>query len=195
MEPLDRGNFLHGRVWRPDRRRRRDETQGRSQSRSGHIRNSNADHERMHLYRQRSASPFVTQKHLYRRPRSPRSRSRSDRDHDQQRTHYKCRNDRKSRRVDRHRQRRSSSSAKSSVVVHRSGCTAGVVSLDHDEQHLKTGTTRKKKSRSFSQDDTIGHFQGRPGGIIADRYEIRGDVGIGTFGRVRCMHLKDNATA
>lgn len=35
-----------------------------------------------------------------------------------------------------------------------------------------------------NRDDTIGHYQGSPGSLISDRYEIVKDLGIGTFGRV-----------
>ena len=36
----------------------------------------------------------------------------------------------------------------------------------------------------YNRDDTIGHYQGNPGSLISDRYEIVKDLGIGTFGRV-----------
>lgn len=47
-------------------------------------------------------------------------------------------------------------------------------------------------SDSFdSKDDTVGHYQGKPGDLIDGRYEVLGDVGMGTFGRVvKCLDKK-----
>eukprot|EP00751_Fragilariopsis_kerguelensis_P000750 CAMPEP_0170827742 /NCGR_PEP_ID=MMETSP0733-20121128/47431_1 /TAXON_ID=186038 /ORGANISM="Fragilariopsis kerguelensis, Strain L26-C5" /LENGTH=231 /DNA_ID=CAMNT_0011191941 /DNA_START=325 /DNA_END=1022 /DNA_ORIENTATION=- len=75
----------------------------------------------------------------------------------------------------------------------------GVVSDDEDEDdyghhqqrqspgkhhHIKTNPS------SPAQDDTVGHFKGREGCIIADRYRILKEVGMGTFGRVvECLDL------
>ena len=40
-------------------------------------------------------------------------------------------------------------------------------------------------------DDSYGHFEGGPGSIIAQRYRILEDVGLGTFGRVvKALDLK-----
>jgi serine/threonine protein kinase len=48
----------------------------------------------------------------------------------------------------------------------------------------------KKKSPSPHHDDNIGHFQGRAGCIIADRYRINKEKGMGTFARVvECLDL------
>ena len=42
-----------------------------------------------------------------------------------------------------------------------------------------------------THDDTVGHFRGGSGTIIADRYRINREVGVGTFGRVlECLDLK-----
>jgi len=61
-----------------------------------------------------------------------------------------------------------------------------------------TKTNSHKKQRKGSpppcnkiQDDTVGHFQGRDGCVIADRYRILKEVGVGTFGRVvECLDIK-----
>ena len=87
---------------------------------------------------------------------------------------------------------------------------AGVVS-DDDEglnaAQAATGEARKdvppaaaaktkRSSASSSRDDTIGHFKGRAGTVIADRYRIIREVGVGTFGRVvECLDLKKTGRA
>lgn len=69
--------------------------------------------------------------------------------------------------------------------------------VSDDEDHLRH---RKRKRRSnhkdieeedFSvQDDNVGHFEGGPGSIIAGRYQVVKQVGLGTFGRVLdCLRL------
>lgn len=46
-------------------------------------------------------------------------------------------------------------------------------------------------SVTSSRDDTVGHFRGAAGTIIADRYKVVRDVGLGTFGRVvECLDLR-----
>lgn len=51
--------------------------------------------------------------------------------------------------------------------------------------------TKKRSSHSSSHDDTTGHFKGREGTLVADRYRIQKEVGVGTFGRVvECLDLK-----
>jgi serine/threonine protein kinase len=84
---------------------------------------------------------------------------------------------------------------------------AGVVSDDDDGAANQVGTEAtivkssknhdtnfaaiQKRSSSSSHDDTIGHFKGRDGTIIADRFRILREVGVGTFGRVlECLNLK-----
>lgn len=72
--------------------------------------------------------------------------------------------------------------------------------LSHHNQHnvgkSSTKTKSKKKHRKASpssniQDDTVGHFQGRDGCVIANRYRILKEVGVGTFGRVvECLDTK-----
>lgn len=42
-----------------------------------------------------------------------------------------------------------------------------------------------------SRDDRVGHYEGREGDMIRGRYEVLGDVGMGTFGRVvQCLDRK-----
>jgi serine/threonine protein kinase len=54
----------------------------------------------------------------------------------------------------------------------------------------------KRSSASSSRDDAIGHFKGRAGTVIADRYRIIREVGVGTFGRVvECLDLKKTGRA
>lgn len=46
-------------------------------------------------------------------------------------------------------------------------------------------------SSSADRDDSVGHFEGGPGVVVADRYRIVRDVGLGTFGRVvECLDLR-----
>jgi serine/threonine protein kinase len=76
------------------------------------------------------------------------------------------------------------------------------VSVDEDLPGRKataTGDARGKnqaKGRSQStHDDTVGHFRGESGTVIADRYRILKQVGLGTFGRVvECLDLKQGNT-
>jgi dual-specificity kinase/CDC-like kinase len=50
---------------------------------------------------------------------------------------------------------------------------------------------RPSSEDNESRDDTIGHFQGGPGTVIAGRYKVIQDLGIGTFGRVvECLDLR-----
>jgi serine/threonine protein kinase len=62
------------------------------------------------------------------------------------------------------------------------------------ETTRKTQPAAKKQQRSSpssSHDDTIGHFKGREGTVIADRYRFIREVGVGTFGRVvECLDLR-----
>lgn len=52
---------------------------------------------------------------------------------------------------------------------------------------------RSDTSKLRGRDDTVGHFDGGKGTIIADRYKILRQVGLGTFGRVvECLDLKRN---
>jgi len=52
-------------------------------------------------------------------------------------------------------------------------------------------STKKRSTRSSSHDDTIGHYKGREGSIIADRYRVGQEVGMGTFGRVvECVDFR-----
>lgn len=46
-------------------------------------------------------------------------------------------------------------------------------------------------SDSDDQDDSVGHYLGLRGNLINERYEVRKEVGMGTFGKVfECADLK-----
>ena len=66
----------------------------------------------------------------------------------------------------------------------------------HNSGKSSTKNSSNKKSRkssppSSTQDDTIGHFHGRDGCVISDRYRILREVGVGTFGRVvECLDIR-----
>lgn len=76
---------------------------------------------------------------------------------------------------------------------------AGVVSDDDDG-----GTGNRKplplvppavaatnRSLSSSRDDTIGHYKGGKGSVIANQFRVLREVGVGTFGRVlECVDFK-----
>ena len=50
---------------------------------------------------------------------------------------------------------------------------------------------KQEASLTSCRDDTVGHFRGGAGTIIADRYKVVRDVGLGTFGRVvECLDLR-----
>jgi Protein kinase domain len=49
----------------------------------------------------------------------------------------------------------------------------------------------KSQSSPTNYDDSVGHYKGRKGSVIADRYRVVKEVGVGTFGRVlQCIDLK-----
>ena len=65
------------------------------------------------------------------------------------------------------------------------------MSVPVDSRKPLQQAAKKRASGSSSRDDTVGHFQGREGSVIADRYRILREVGVGTFGRVvECLDLK-----
>ena len=56
-----------------------------------------------------------------------------------------------------------------------------------------SGQVLKGRSASSVHDDTVGHFKGPPGDVVADRYRILREVGVGTFGRVlECLDLRNS---
>ncbi|CAK4713687.1 unnamed protein product [Aphanomyces euteiches] len=67
-------------------------------------------------------------------------------------------------------------------------------SASTDRGHACRSDSPKKKDQSddsASHDDTIGSYDGVRGDVIDNRYEIIGDGGIGTFGRVvLCVDMK-----
>ena len=66
------------------------------------------------------------------------------------------------------------------------GTKSNTKTNSHKKQHKGSPPSSKK-----THDDTIGHFQGRDGCVLADRYRILKEVGVGTFGRVvECLDIK-----
>ena len=179
-------DYYSGDDRRKRRRRRRSTDKRRSSSRrrapSDHSpqRHRRRDYDDSHYRRRRrhsvgSSSPEARRRRRRRRRRRPRRRDASD------------------------------SSPRPPPVAADVPPRAGVVSDDDDgaivpAQYGATktqtvqptsGTARKGSSPSSGHDDTIGHFKGREGTVIADRYKIMGEVGVGTFGRVvECLDLK-----
>lgn len=103
----------------------------------------------------------------------------------------------------RYRDRRSgSSSSDAPAAADEAPPRSGVVSDDEDLSGRRAaasdgrGGKNQVKVRSQStHDDTVGHFRGESGTIIADRYRILKEVGLGTFGRVvECLDLKKGNT-
>jgi len=63
-------------------------------------------------------------------------------------------------------------------------------------QPKEKNDARNKRTRDSAQssspayDDTVGHFWGGAGTIVADRYRVERELGVGTFGRVlECTDL------
>lgn len=62
---------------------------------------------------------------------------------------------------------------------------------DKNQDHDGTSTTHDPASSNTHPDDTIGHFVGGRNTLIADRYQVLFEVGLGTFGRVlECIDLQ-----
>jgi len=67
----------------------------------------------------------------------------------------------------------------------------GVVSDDEADHGSALPAPKKQSESTSSRDDTVGHFRGGPGTVIAERYKVVRDVGLGTFGRVvECSDLR-----
>ena len=99
----------------------------------------------------------------------------------------RTRQGRRRRRKRRRRQGHNESSAENdrSSKDERSPVPRKKGNLISDDEKVRAST----RSPS-THDDTIGHFRGEQGTIIADRFRIIRDVGIGTFGRVvECFDL------
>jgi hypothetical protein len=94
------------------------------------------------------------------------------------------------------------------------GAHAGVVSDDDDggiNRHTDSkalvrdglfpaaapdSAARSCKTSPSCYDDSSGHYEGRKGSMIADRYRVVKEVGVGTFGRVlECVDLKHRRTS
>ena len=85
----------------------------------------------------------------------------------------------------RHR-RHDSSSEYSPQPRRRRRQSPAEVSVEGDES-----TSNSRRSPSNDRDDSAGHFLGGPGAVIAGRYKVVQEVGLGTFGRVlECQDLQ-----
>jgi serine/threonine protein kinase len=157
-------------------------------------------HPRNRKRRERSRSCSEEESRDRRKRRRPRSRSRERSRHGRRRREGGGGGGRQ-----RYRDRRSGSSyseAPAPAPADEAPPRSGVVSVDEDLPGRKataTGDARGKnqaKGRSQStHDDTVGHFRGESGTVIADRYRILKQVGLGTFGRVvECLDLKQGNT-
>ena len=76
---------------------------------------------------------------------------------------------------------------------HHQATHAGIVSDDDDGNHYHdddaVASVPKKSPTVY--DDSEGHYNGSRGSLIADRYKIIREVGVGTFGRVlECVDLE-----
>lgn len=62
---------------------------------------------------------------------------------------------------------------------------------ESQKQHSHRNKRRESaQSSSQNHDDTVGHFWGGPGAIVADTYRVERELGVGTFGRVvECLDL------
>jgi serine/threonine protein kinase len=177
--PRNRHNSRYG----ESPRRRRENRRGRRQSR-----------------RSRSSSRVKPFRH---RERDERQEIRSRRSH----TRYEERYGMKLHRNHRERQdkqhRRGDHRQRMDPPMH--GARAGIVSDDDDDDgdgqpcnirhaDFVTEPDRGAKIRNTSPnsyDDSTGHYKGRQGSVIADRYRVVKEVGVGTFGRVlECIDLK-----
>jgi len=154
--------------------------------------------------RRRSASPFQDN-YRDRRRRRERSRSRLDEYRRRERSRrspgdryrYEEEYDRRQRRRqrtssgredDRHKPRRRQRRSPTSPSTPRQQPTrhTGVVSEDDEglSRPLNEKPQQNRARSSSPQDDSKGHFKGGEGTIIANRYRVLRDVGLGTFGRV-----------
>lgn len=81
--------------------------------------------------------------------------------------------------------------ASSSQSIHSTAAGVGAGEANKQEQH--GGDDNRSASNSSVHDDSVGHYRGKRGDIIANRYELVRDVGLGTFGRVvECLDLQSS---
>lgn len=65
------------------------------------------------------------------------------------------------------------------------------VSIDGEDVRKGILKASEARSDSSNHDDSIGHFRGGAGTVIASRYQLLRDVGLGTFGRVvECRDMR-----
>jgi hypothetical protein len=153
-------------------------------------RKSGRDHSRDRKRRDRSRSRSPEDIRGRRKRHRPRSRSPERSRHGRRRRGGR----------QRYRDRRSGSSYSEDPRADEAPSGTGVVSDDEDLPAKRAAASdargKKQAVRSPStHDDTVGHFRGGSGTIIADRYRILKEVGLGTFGRVvECLDLKQGNT-
>lgn len=197
---------------RGDRRRRRGRSSDRRHRRRGYSRSlsmasfsSASSQEESYYHDSRRPNNRKRRRH-YRESR--RSRSRSSEHEHYRKSHYYSRGSDHGARQDYHHynhHRNPRHSPRTGVVSDdddgsRWHPPSQVAISDHQESIPKISMkiSNHKKQRKGSpppskktHDDTIGHFQGREGCVLADRYRILKEVGVGTFGRVvECLDIK-----
>ncbi|KAG7364195.1 serine/threonine protein kinase [Nitzschia inconspicua] len=196
------------------RRRDRDDTPPPRKRRDGenrrHRRREEDDerrHSRRHGRRSRRSSSSLSRDRHHRR-----LRKRYDRQRYERRRSYSWSEERRQFRDarynrERHYQQRRREENRQRLDPPLHGLRTGVVSDDEDFRDTVSamgevpltgnvatgGQDREKKRRQTSAtnyDDATGHYKGRKGSVIADRYRIIKEVGVGTFGRVlECIDL------
>lgn len=63
---------------------------------------------------------------------------------------------------------------------------------EHEGNDNEKDNNNNQQRSPSNHDDSIGHFRGGRGTLIADRYRVLRDVGFGTFGRVvECLDLEN----
>ncbi|ETW08716.1 CMGC/CLK protein kinase, variant [Aphanomyces invadans] len=116
--------------------------------------------------------------------------------YDRHRRVGRSRSNRRSHRRDRQRSI-SRETYRHSRRMGRGGRSASTDYGSYETSSYKGGNSDKMKDLSddsASHDDTIGSYEGVPGDVIDNRYEILRDAGLGTFGRVLlCKDLQSDS--
>ena len=150
------------------------------------------DHHTQRRRRRRSRREASSKRRSRRREEdhSLKSSSNEDRRRKRRRRHSASSEDNdRGRRPRRHRSsRRRQRSFSQSPERQRTGIVS-----DEEEQRRGVISPIRYPHRSASvHDDSVGHFRGRLGAVIGDRYRLEREVGLGTFGRVvECLDLKN----
>lgn len=188
----ERGKFRRPRRRSPshDNRYRRRPSRGREEEwRRRRSPSRSYDEERRYNRGRRGKSRSMD----YQRPSSRRRRYSDERyrhdeeDYDRrarQRRRERSSSSREARRKTRRRRRSPTSSSTTRQEPARR--QAGVVSEEDEGPGRPQNERQQERNKSSSplRDDSKGHFKGGEGTIIADRYRVLKDVGLGTFGRV-----------